>query len=127
MIAIRGAVTIENVEKEELLEATAGMLETIVEKNGLSLDCIVAAHFTVTPDIQVAFPAEAARRIGWSEIALIDAVEIDVPGALAKCIRVMVLAEKDRTHKPVHAYLGKASILRPDLVSCSCRPGRVEK
>jgi len=113
--AIRGATTIETAAREELFGATAEMLQEIMRCNGLTAKQITAAFFTVTKDIQVAFPAEAARKLGWNECALMDALEIDVPGALKKCIRVMVLAEVDDNTTKKHIYLRGAKTLRPDI------------
>lgn len=113
--AIRGATTIENPVRAELLDATVEMLEKIMERNKLAKENIVAAYFTVTKDIQVAFPAEAARLMGWDACALMDALEIDVPGALEKCIRVMVLIDTENKIDKKHIYLRGAKRLRPDL------------
>lgn len=113
--AIRGATTIENPTREELLDATTEMLQEIMTSNGLSVEQIVAAFFTVTKDIQVAFPAQAARALGWDMCALMDALEIDVPGSLEKCIRVMILANTSDRDSKKHIYLRGAKALRPDI------------
>ncbi|MFL2640724.1 MAG: chorismate mutase [Dehalococcoidia bacterium] len=111
---IRGATTVENDIREEILDSTEDLLKQLISENELSLDDIATAIFTVTPDIVAAFPAEAARvRLNWTDGAFISAQESPVPGAPTKCIRVLLLVN---THKPKsdihHVYLKRASELR---------------
>lgn len=116
IVAIRGATTVENRgagHAEAVLDATRTLLEALVAANGLDPARIISAFFTVTPDLQVAFPAEAARMIGWRDVPLLCAVEIDVPGALSRCIRVLLHVEQSAP--PRHVYLNGARELRPDL------------
>ena len=95
---IRGATTVENDIREEILDSTEDLLKQLISENELSLDDIATAIFTVTPDIVAAFPAEAARvRLNWTDGAFISAQESPVPGAPTKCIRVLLLVN---THKP---------------------------
>jgi len=87
---IRGATTVERNESEEILAATKELLQLMVERNNLRLEDIASAIFTVTDDLDAAFPAAAARAMGWMEVPLMDAREIPVPNSLGKCIRVML-------------------------------------
>lgn len=110
---IRGATTSTANTREAILEATTEMLERLVEANDLDKERIAAALFTTTRDLNADFPAVAARLMGWTEVALMCSHEIDVPGALPSCIRVMVLVN---TYKQpgeiVNVYLRDAVNLR---------------
>lgn len=113
--AIRGAITVERDEEETLLGATRELLTAIAERNALHPHEIVSAIFTLTPDLASQFPALAARQLGWTEAALLCTMEIPVPGALARTIRVLIHAEFDEPRTAVsHVYLGAAIALRPD-------------
>src|SRR5215469_9676403 len=87
---IRGATTVERNASEEILAATKELLQLMVERNNLLVEDIASAIFTVTEDLDAAFPAAAARAMGWTEVPLLDAREIPVPNSLSKCIRVML-------------------------------------
>jgi chorismate mutase len=111
---IRGATTVENDIREEILDSTEDLLKQLISKNELSFDDVATAIFTVTPDIVAAFPAEAARvRLGWADGAFISAVESPVQGAPTKCIRVLLLVNTQKTTSDMqHVYLKRASELR---------------
>lgn len=115
MQAIRGAITADINERLEILQKTELLLRELMVANSLQLQEVISVVFTATPDLNAAFPAAAARGLGLTRAALLDAVEIDVPGALARTIRVLMLV--DRPHAPLivkHIYLGAAESLRPD-------------
>ena len=113
--AIRGAITVERDESQALLAATRELLTAIAERNALRPHEIVSAIFTLTPDLASQFPALAARQLGWTDAALLCTMEIPVPGALARTIRVLIHAEFDEPRAAVsHVYLGAAVALRPD-------------
>jgi len=114
---IRGAITIEIDEKEAVLSATAEMLAGILEANpGLAPEDIASAIFTTTADVVSAFPAAAARGLGWKNVPLTCAREIPVPGSLPCCIRVLIHWNTDLPQDAIrHVYLREAKILRPDL------------
>ena len=114
--AIRGAITVERDESALLLAATRELLAEIASRNTLHPHEIVSAIFTLTPDLTSDFPALAARQLGWTEAALLCTMEIPVPGALARTIRVLIHTEFDEPRTTVtHVYLGAAVALRPDL------------
>lgn len=116
MRAIRGAITVDENSREAILAATRELLTEILQTNALSDDELVSAIFTLSPDLNACFPAEAAREIGWSHVPLLCTREIDVPGSLARCIRVLVHADIDRSRDRIrHIYLRDAVSLRPDL------------
>ncbi|HEX9054439.1 MAG TPA: chorismate mutase [Gemmatimonadales bacterium] len=112
---IRGATTVERNEAQEILDATDELLRAIIAANDLQPDDIVSAFFTVTNDLDAAFPARAAEDFGWNIVALLHATEIPVPGSLPRCIRLLVHAYTTRTRAEIkHCYLRRAVILRPD-------------
>ena len=113
---IRGATSVVSNTKEEILMRTKELLLEIVNQNKLDTDNIASAFFTMTEDLDSTFPAEAARSLGWTHIALLCAREINVPGSLKKCIRVLVHYNSDSGFKPKHVYLHEAKSLREDLV-----------
>ena len=116
--AFRGAITAAANEREAILAATVELLEALTRQNTLGPDDVISAVFTVTEDLDAVFPAEAARRIGWSQVPLLCAREIPVPGALGRCIRVLLHAETALARTDVqHVYLKEATRLRPDLHS----------
>ena len=102
-------------DAEEILAATDELLRAVIDANGLQPDDIVSALFTVTPDLDAAFPARAAEEFGWNIVALLHATEIPVPGSLPKCIRLLVHAYTSRPRAEIrHCYLRGATALRPD-------------
>jgi len=114
--AVRGATTVVEDTKEEILTATARLLEEMISRNELASEDLVSIVFTATPDLHAVFPAEAARRIGISDVPLLCARELDIEGAMPLCIRVLMHAYTDRDLQSVrHVYLGDARALRTDL------------
>ena len=112
---IRGATTVNRNDAAEILEATDELLRTLIAANDLEPDDIVSGLFTVTRDLDAAFPARAAEDFGWNIVALLHATEIPVPGSLPKCIRLLVHAYTSRTRAEIkHCYLRGATVLRPD-------------
>lgn len=114
---IRGAITIENNNKEEVYYATTEMLNEIIKSNNINKEDIIAVNFTATRDIDCAYPAVAARQIGITEASLMCFQELYVVGSLPMCIRAMVMVNTDKAQKDMkHVYLKNAVKLRPDLV-----------
>ncbi len=115
--AIRGAISVEEDHPAQIAEATRELLGKIVEQNCLELDEVVSVFFTLTSDLTAAFPALAAREMGWVDVPLLCASEIPVPGSLPRCLRVLVQVEL-RAPRPLdtHIYLREAVALRPDVV-----------
>jgi chorismate mutase len=114
---LRGATTADADTAESILDATRELLANLIEANGVCADDVASAIFTVTPDLRAAFPATVARDLGWHDVALLDAQEIDVPGAVPRCIRVLIHWNTDkRSDQLVHVYLKDATRLRPDRV-----------
>jgi len=115
---IRGATTVDLNTEEEILEATRSLLEEMVAANGVDPNDLAAAFFTVTADINAAFPARAARQLGWLHVPMLDGLEIPVPGSLQRCIRVLLWWNTERLPSQVHhIYQRRAASLRPDLAN----------
>jgi chorismate mutase len=113
---IRGATTADRDDAESILSATQELLERIVERNAIDPEDVASALFTVTPDLSAEFPAAAARRMGWTRVPLLNFTEIDVPGRLGRCVRVLIHVNTTRSQaEMVHVYLREAVSLRPDL------------
>ena len=110
---IRGATTVEANNKAEIVLATQELLRLLIEANQFELDDLAAAFFTTTPDLTAEFPAWAARQMGWTEAALMCGHEMSVPGALQKCIRVLLLVNTDQPASEIkHVYIKGAKDLR---------------
>ena len=114
--AIRGAITVENDTKQEIINATKELLSNIIEKNKLNIENIIFILFTMTKDLKSTFPAVAARMMGLNEIPLICAQELEIEESLEKCIRVLLLVEVNSKESIKHIYLKKAVNLRKDLM-----------
>ena len=115
---IRGAAVVERDEPEEVLATTRQLLEALMKANPtLNPVDLASAIFTVTADLCSAYPARAARQLGWDDVPLMCALEIPVPDSLPRCIRVLLHWNTDLPQDAVrHVYLGAAASLRPDLV-----------
>ena len=114
---IRGATT-SLADEENVLSATKELLESIISNNpSLRTEDIASVLFTVTPDLQICFPAKAARLLGWNQVPLMDALEINVPDSLPRCIRVLIHWNTDLPQSSiVHVYLHEAEKLRPEWI-----------
>jgi chorismate mutase len=115
--ALRGAITVERNDAEEILSATDELMRELMRRNGLEADALVSCIFTLTEDLDAQFPALAARRMGLTAVPLMCAREVPVPGALPRVIRVLVHYYADEGHAARHVYLREARVLRSDLDS----------
>ena len=113
--AVRGAITVEGDKAEQIVEATSALVTALLERNALVREQVVSAYFTATPDLRSEFPAKGARAAGWHEVPMLCAQEIDVAGALPRCIRVLLHCEVPAGRTLAHVYLREAESLRPDL------------
>lgn len=110
---LRGATVADANTPEAIYAATREMLSRLIEANGIVERDLAMAYFTVTPDLNAAFPAAAARQLGWNNTALMCATEIPVPDALPRCIRVLILLNTDQEpHELTNIYLNGAEVLR---------------
>jgi chorismate mutase len=115
VVAVRGAIDVPSDTPGEIATAVIELVRQIADRNRLRPEQIISAQFTVTPDVKSAFPAKAAREAGWTAVPMLCTLEIDVPGALSRCIRVMVHANLPVSQAAEHVYLRGAVALRPDL------------
>ncbi|MDA2962752.1 MAG: chorismate mutase [Actinomycetota bacterium] len=112
--AIRGAVQVRANTHAAITDGVQELIAAIMRTNALTPESIISVIFTSTADLTAAFPATACRDIGFEAVPLLGAVEVDVPGALDKTIRVMIHAN---TNAPSlsHIYLHGAQVLRRDI------------
>ncbi|MGQ9607311.1 MAG: chorismate mutase [Thermogutta sp.] len=113
---VRGAITVDANTPEAILEGTRLLLAMMIRQNGIEERDVASVIFTTTPDLNAEFPALAARQLGWMQAALLCGHEMSVPGALGRCVRILI---HWNTAKPadqiVHVYLRDAERLRPDI------------
>lgn len=111
---IRGATTVERDDAEVIYAATRELLRAMIDANSVQIEDIASAVFTASPDLRSAFPATAARQLaGWSDVPLLSATEIDVPGSKPKCIRILLHVNTEKSQAEIcHCYLHEASDLR---------------
>lgn len=116
---IRGATTVPRDDAGAILAETEALLRELMRANRLQTEEIGSALFTVTHDLTAAFPAAAARTLGWTLVPMLNFVEVPVPDALPFCIRVLLHVNTEmRQDEIAHVYLHDARRLRPDL----CKP-----
>lgn len=114
---IRGAITVDRNAKEEVVKRTKELLIALKKENGFKVEDIVSVFFSATPDLNAAFPAQAARELGWNRVPLFDMKEIDVPGSLPRCIRILIQINCQKSQPEIKpCYLRGAKILRKDLI-----------
>ena len=113
---VRGATTVDNNDREEILTATRQLLALMIRLNNIQPEDVGSAIFSMTHDLNAEFPALAARQLGWLDVPLICTHEVNVPGSLPNCIRILL---HWNTHNPQsdgqHVYIKRAIKLRPDL------------
>ena len=113
---VRGATTVDANSREEILAGTRQLLALMIRLNGIDPHDVASALFSTTVDLDAEFPALAARQLGWLEVPLLCTHELDVPGSLRRCIRVLIHWNTAKTqHDVTHVYLKEAVKLRPDL------------
>jgi chorismate mutase len=121
---VRGATTVEEDSAEAIWSATRELLEAMVTANGIDEADVASVFFTTTPDLRSAYPARAAREMGWRQTALMGMQEMDVPNGVAQCIRILIHWNTDkRIDELQHFFLRGAVALRPDLSEQSDEAG----
>jgi chorismate mutase len=115
LFALRGAVQAEANERGAILDATAELMRTLIERNSLEDQAMVSCLFTTTADLDAEFPAVAARQLGLDTVPLLCCREIPVPGSMERVIRVMLHYYAPEDSAPEHVYIGETQKLRADL------------
>lgn len=114
--AIRGATQLDRDERDHLFERSGELVQAVLDANRITAADLVSILFTCTPDVRSDFPATAARQMDMGDVPLMCAVEMDVPGALPRVVRLMAYADLDVPRSAVqHVYLHGATVLRRDL------------
>jgi len=114
--AVRGAVQISGNDRDEILAGTTELVTEVMSRNELSTEDVISVLFTATPDLTAEFPALAARKLGFQEVPLLCASEIDVPGAMPRVVRLMMHVETTKPRSALqHVYLRGAAALRLDI------------
>ena len=117
IVAIRGAITVENNTVSEISAATVELYKEIIARNQINSDAIINIIFSMTKDLNAIYPAKALREnLNLADVPFMCVQEADVFGSLNKCIRILVQVEADLNKSDVkHVYLKGAATLRPDL------------
>lgn len=114
--AVRGAIQVDADDRDAIIEATAELVRTVLDRNALEARDLISVVFTATPDLTAEFPAYAARAIGITDVPFLCATEIDVPGAMPRVVRLLAHVDTERARDEVrHVYLRGAAALRTDL------------
>lgn len=114
--AIRGATQVDADERDLILDAVAEMVHAVLDRNDVRPEDLISVIFTATPDLRSEFPAYAVRQLGITDVPLLCATEIDVPGAMPRVLRLMAHVETSRSRSEIrHPYLRGAAALRTDL------------
>ena len=114
--AVRGAIQVDADVRDQVLEASTELLTAVLARNQLTSEDLISVLFTATPDLTSEFPAYAARMMGITDVPLLCASEIDVPGAMPRVLRLLAHVETDLKREDVrHVYLRGAAGLRTDL------------
>jgi len=122
---VRGATTVEHNSKRAIIEATQELLAAMIDANGIAEDDVASILFTATPGLDAAYPAAAARALGWTRTALMGFQEAHVIDGLQQCVRVLIHWNTDKPMDEIqHIFLRDAAQLRPDLQPLSASPQR---
>jgi len=112
---LRGATTVPANSPNDILEATTELLSEMMQVNDLQVDDVASAYFTTTRDLNAEFPAVAANSIGFTDVALLCGHEMEVPGSLGMCLRILLHINTEKAASELkHVYLRGATVLRPD-------------
>ena len=114
--AIRGATQLERDEREHMLDRVAELVLDVMASNRLTVDDFISVVFTATSDLASEFPAYAARQLGFGEVPLLCARELEIKGSMPRVVRMLAHVETDLPRSEVtHCYLHGAAALRKDL------------
>jgi len=114
--AVRGAIQVDGDDRDAILSGSAELINEILVRNAIAPADLISMIFTATPDLTAEFPAYAARELGLTDVPLLCAREIAVPGAMPRVLRVLAHVESERSRAEIrHVYLRGAGQLRTDL------------
>ena len=103
-------------ERADILEGTTELVTEVMTRNSLGTDDVISVVFTATPDLTAELPALAARKIGFHDVPLLCASEIDVPGAMPRVVRLLMHVDTAKPRSELeHVYLRGAVALRLDI------------
>lgn len=113
---VRGATIVDANTPEDILKATLQLLALMIRQNGILQEDVASAIFSTTADLDAEFPALAARQLGWFHVPLMCNHELDVPGSMRRCVRILLHWNTDKSADDIiHVYIKGAERLRPDL------------
>ncbi|KQP64972.1 chorismate mutase [Nocardioides sp. Leaf285] len=114
--AIRGATQLDEDTRDHMLDRVAEMVTDAMTSNGLEVDDFISVIFTATSDLVSEFPAYAARQLGFGDVPLICARELEIERSMPRVVRMMAHVETDLPRADItHVYLHGAAALRSDL------------
>ncbi len=123
--AVRGATQLEEDSRDHMLDRVAEMVLDVMDSNGLAVEDFVSVIFTATSDLVAEFPAYAARQLGFGEVPLICARELEIAGSMPRVVRMLAHVESELAKSEVtHCYLHGAAALRKDLTHTREVPDR---
>ncbi|MCY4060924.1 MAG: chorismate mutase [Chloroflexi bacterium] len=115
---VRGATTVEQNSRRAIMDATQELLGEMIAANGIAEEDVASVLFTATPGLDAAYPAGAARELGWTRTALMGFQEAHVIDGLQHCVRVLIHWNTDKPMDQIqHVFLRDAIVLRPDLAA----------
>ncbi|HEX7740103.1 MAG TPA: chorismate mutase [Marmoricola sp.] len=121
--AVRGATQLDSDEREHLLDRVAEMVRGVMSANALEVDDFISIIFTATSDLHSEFPAYAARQLGFHDVPLVCARELEIEGSMPRVVRMMAHVETTRSRQDItHVYLHGAAALRRDLTNVQAVP-----
>ena len=125
--AVRGATQLDEDTREHMLERVAEMVTDVMASNGLEVDDFISVIFTATSDLVAEFPAYAARRLGFGEVPLLCAKELEIERSMPRVVRMLAHVETDLPRADLtHCYLHGAALLRTDLTRVRSVPDEAE-
>lgn len=114
--AVRGAIQVDANDRQQILDGTTELINTVMDRNNLTTDDLISVIFTATADLDAEFPAYAARQLGFNDVPLLCTTEIPVPGSMPRVLRLMAHIESEKPRSEMHhVYLRGAAALRRDL------------
>ena len=88
-----------------MLDRVAELVTDVMEANGLDVDDFISIIFTATSDLVSEFPAYAARQLGFSDVPLVCARELEIEGSMPRVVRLMAHVETDLPARRRHPRL----------------------